>query len=567
MAQMFPEHIPAETKSPAERKLFQAFREQLDDDYVVFHSVNWLGKDAEGRPCDGEADFVIAHPERGILVVEAKSGEIRYERGEQTWWRRSRDGTWDLMKRNPIEQAMVSKHRLLQELRRIPRLENVRLIGGHAVAFPDIALPADWDELELARELVLDCNGMGDVGKWVQEALEYWRLGVPKRRLSAQVLRNALVSLLGKTIELRIPLWTRFNDEKQEIIQLTEEQYRLLDSLNRRRRAKICGCAGSGKTLLAAEKARRLGNRFDVLLTCYNRALAASLKRQFEHNPHVTVMRFHEICGHFARQANIALEDTEDDDYYRKQLPAAFERALRTVPERFDAIIVDEGQDFQPDWWRLLLQLLRDPQQGILYIFYDDNQCLYQHALEFPIEDEPFPLTFNCRNTQNIHRAVTQFYQSDEKPQARGPIGAPIEYVWYNSPAELNECLGALLVRLTQNENVPTNEIAVLTPSHKSTQRWREMPHLGPGFSYEYPPAVGTVYGTTIFAFKGLERAVVILTEVDSLWLPAWDKVKIDELLYVGCSRAINYLVVLLNRQGDTHVHELFAKAGLKRET
>lgn len=567
MAQMFPEHMSPETKSPAERRLFDAFRDQLDADYVVFHHVNWLGKDPRGRARDGEADFVIAHPERGILVVEAKGGEIRYDRGEQTWSRRSLDGTWEPLKRNPIEQAVVSKHHLLQELRKMPKLEKVRLIGGHAVAFPDIALPADWDELELARKLVLDCTGMRDVARWVQGALAHWQMGVPKRAVSANVLRDALVNLLGKTIELEAPLWTRFNEERQEIIRLTGEQYRVLDLLNPRRRAKICGCAGSGKTMLAAEKARRLGERFDVLLTCYNRALARSLKRQFEENPHVTVMGFHEICGHFAQQANIPLKDTDDDDYYLRRLPAALELALHTVAERYDAIIVDEGQDLQPAWWDLLVQLLRDPQQGILYIFYDDNQCLYQHALEFPIGDEAFPLTINCRNTQNIQRAVVQFYRSDEIPKVRGPMGAPIEYIWYDAQPDLGRCLDALLVRLTQQENIPVEEIAVLTPSYRSIQRWLEMPHHGPALSYNYPPSAGTVYGTTIFAFKGLERSIVVLTEVDSLWLSNWAQVNLDELLYVGCSRAINYLIVLLNRQGNPKVHELFAKAGLRYET
>ncbi len=334
MAQMFPERISAETTGDAEHKLFEAFREQLDADYIEFHHLNWHGKDKEGRPRDGEADFVIAHPERGLLILEVKGGEILYDRGAQTWWSKSRDGTRHRLKRSPIEQAMESKFRLLQELRRMPGLKNARLIGGHAVAFPDVPLPADWSELELPRELILDHSGTQHLGRWVEDALAHWQEGMPKRRVSAQALRDALVDLLGKTIELRIPLWSQFNDEEQEIIRLTEEQYRLLDSLNRRRRAKICGFAGSGKTMLAAEKTRRLGKRFDVLLTCYNKALALHLKLQFEHYPRVKVMRFHEVCEYFARQAHIPLNDTDDDEYNLRQLPAALERALNTVAER-----------------------------------------------------------------------------------------------------------------------------------------------------------------------------------------------------------------------------------------
>ncbi len=389
---------------------------------------------------------------------------------------------------------------------------------------------------------------------------------MPRRRPSAQDLRDALLDLLGKTVELKIPLLNQFHEEEQEIIRMTEEQYHVLDVLNRQRRAKICGFAGSGKTMLAAEKARRLGQRFDVLLTCFNRALAAQLKRQFKSQPRVKVMRFHEACEYFAQQASISLNNTDDDGYYKGELPAALKCALQSVPERFDAIIVDEGQDFEPEWWPLLTQLLRDPLQGFLYIFYDDNQRLYQRTLTFPIKQEPFVLTFNCRNTQNIHQIVTQFYQSEQTPEARGPMGEPVELVWCDSGDALYKSLDELLVRLTQGEHLPTEEIAVLTPFHKNVKKWIETPHRGPALSYQYPPPPGTVLATTIHAFKGLERSIVIVVGLDNPGLLTWKQADLDTLLYVGCSRAKHYLIALLNRQGNVQVHEAFAKARQKQE-
>ena len=68
-----------QTESSAERLLYEAFLEQLDDEYVVFHSVDWVLADRRGRPEQGEADFVVAHPEDGVLVIEVKGGEVRYE--------------------------------------------------------------------------------------------------------------------------------------------------------------------------------------------------------------------------------------------------------------------------------------------------------------------------------------------------------------------------------------------------------------------------------------------------------------------------------------------------------
>jgi hypothetical protein len=72
MARMYPNQLSPDTISDAERRLYEALRDRLEDGYTVFHSVAWQSLDAEGRPRDGEADFVIAHPRRGILVMEAK---------------------------------------------------------------------------------------------------------------------------------------------------------------------------------------------------------------------------------------------------------------------------------------------------------------------------------------------------------------------------------------------------------------------------------------------------------------------------------------------------------------
>ena len=79
MARMFPARLRADTKSMAERKLYEVLRDNLADDYVVFHTVAWLARDTRGGAQDGEADFVIVHPDQGVLVVEVKGGNIRFD--------------------------------------------------------------------------------------------------------------------------------------------------------------------------------------------------------------------------------------------------------------------------------------------------------------------------------------------------------------------------------------------------------------------------------------------------------------------------------------------------------
>ncbi len=563
MAQMFPPRIGDDTASAAERKLFRAFQEQLDDDYLVFHHVNWHGRDEEGRPRDGEADFVIAHPQGGVLVLEAKGGEIVYERATQSWWSIGGDGKRHRLKKSPIEQAMICKHRLAQEFRAMPALARAKFLVGHAIAFSDVPLPAQWSEWDIARELVLDKNALRDVNAWTRGAMDYWRADKTMREVSPAQLRDALFDLLGKTIELRTPLWSQFNDEAEQIVGLTREQYRVLDHLNRQRRAKICGCAGSGKTMLAAEKARRLGAQgFKVLLTCYNRFLEARLKKQLRAQSNVTVMRFHAVCEEFAKRAQV-LPPKGDDQTYYAALPDALELALKSDPTRYDAVIIDEGQDFRAAWWKGILQLLKDRENGIFYLFYDDNQRIYSRDRALPIQGEAFPLTRNCRNTKHIHEAVTQFYQSQEQPEAVGPLGAPIEYQWYETSDELRARVDEILIRLIEKENIPSNEIAVLTALNERSALSGRTTFRGPALTKMYPPPAGQVIWTTISAFKGLEASIVILAEMDQAWMPQWKQVDFDRLLYVGCSRAKHQLFVLLNRKGNADVHRAFGKAGL----
>ena len=88
MARMYPKEL-VDVKSRAEVDLYIAFEQELDSSYTVFHSVPWLGLDENRRPRDGETDFVIAHPQRGILVLEVKGGGISYERESDRW--KSRD--------------------------------------------------------------------------------------------------------------------------------------------------------------------------------------------------------------------------------------------------------------------------------------------------------------------------------------------------------------------------------------------------------------------------------------------------------------------------------------------
>ena len=132
MARMYPNQLDPDTKSDAERLLYQAFDEKVDNSYTVFHSVAWQSLDGEGRPRDGEADFVIVHPTRGILVLEAKGGSIRCDPRTDYWTSADRRGQTHEI-RDPFIQARYSRYALqdyLQVILHLPPQRGYLVFGG-----------------------------------------------------------------------------------------------------------------------------------------------------------------------------------------------------------------------------------------------------------------------------------------------------------------------------------------------------------------------------------------------------------------------------------------------------
>jgi hypothetical protein len=208
---------------------------------------------------------------------------------------------------------------------------------------------------------------------------------------------------------------------------------------------------------------------------------------------------------------------------------------------QYDAVIVDEAQDFHPAWWLPLQCLMPDSKRGVFYVFFDDNQNLYGTPLDWLQDLESYYLLTNCRNTQYIHRSFLPFYRNNRLPRARGPEGRPPHVIYYTGESELRRRLGAVLQRLVVEERVQTDQIVVLTQhAPQNTLLWRR-PHVGNWqLTEKWPPASGEVYATTVHQFKGLESPVVILAEL----APSTHQ-DLNTLLYVGCSRARNHLVLV----------------------
>jgi len=534
MARIYPNRLDDATESHAERALYEIFRDRLPDDVLVFHSARWQVRDRRRGARDGESDFIIVDPARGVLVLEVKGGAIRYD-GERGEWTSN-----GIPIKDPFEQAERGKYSLIAKMREMPVWSRGHPYVCHAVAFPDGEVEADLRP-DAPAAIILDVRAAEDPAPWLAALFDHYAAHSP---LDADDLA-ALVDLLAPTRTLRLPLVRSIRREGKRIVELTEEQYTLLNLLRNRRRVAISGCAGTGKTMLALEQARRLASQgYAVLLTCYNRDLADYLAWEGDLPSEVMVSNYHHLCRELAECAGLDVAPpptTDAGDYYTQYLPERLFEAADLLGAQYDAVIVDEGQDFAPHYWETLMMLLQDPDEGIFYIFYDDNQNLYNVDFEIPESFDHYPLDRNCRNTQHIHRTFMSFYRQRDavQPQAIGPEGRPVEIYYYDSERDLRERLRRILHRLTVEEGVAAEDIVVLTP-YRKRGLVQDCPRLGNLQLVATPPQrANEVYCSTIYSYKGLEAAVVILAELQPT------SQDLETLVYVGCSRACHHLIIL----------------------
>jgi superfamily I DNA/RNA helicase len=557
MAKVFPETLTNDVRNdPAKRaeiKLYDLLTKQLGNEWVVFYHVAWLGRTrAVDAPRDGETDFIVAHPKFGILLIEVKGGEISYNGAQRLWISRDRSGNeYEI---DPFGQVMRCKYALLNKLHSLPGWSKQHIAIGHAVAFPDrsiahIPLPPD-----APPEIIIDGRHLSELAVRVEEIMRYWQGQDTVAASSGNALIRDLERLLAPTMTLSHPLVIQMKDEEREILRLTAEQFRMLDLLRRTRRAAIYGCAGSGKTTLAVEKARRLADEnFRTLLTCYNKALGSHLAQVTDalKMEQLQVCTFHQLCYYMAKEAKIDLPmpvRTNAQRIFDEDYPDALSKAVAARPDlKFDAIIVDEGQDFQDTWWLALEDCLREGRESIFYVFYDDNQRVYSDRGAIPSELPRYPLEENVRNTRNIHRALAAYYQGEFASLPRGPVGRSVEIYPYSTPLELKKMLSSLLHKLLVSEQLDAKDLVVLTPKGLNRSQLQGLELSGKyRFVEQYTGRPGDILYSTIHSFKGLERPVVIVVELDEDLLAS--AAARDALCYVAFSRPRNYLVLLGKR-------------------
>jgi hypothetical protein len=538
MARTFPRTLlDDDIKSDAERKVFGALRDQLSEDWTVFHSASVIFRDHAEGARDDEGDFVLCHPERGIVCLEVKGGGLECRYGE---WFRLPGGAAKERMRDPFGQALDHRYALARKIAEQDGWKDRKLFLVHALAFPDISVHKLVLAPDAPQEILLGRSDLDDMPAAIERVLAYHAGSRDKREAPGPEGVAMLEHLLAPSFRIEVPMATLFAEEDKALVELTEEQAAILNHYGRDRRMAVTGCAGSGKTMIAIERARRLAQAGrNVLFVCFNKALCKHLADSSKVDG-LDFFTFHGLCTRLAHRAEIELPKYEGElppEYWSSVLPNALVEAVGKLGGQYDDILVDEAQDLESDWLMALTYTLRDVDLGSIWLFMDDNQRVYDAALEVPPEYRPFDLTVNCRNTQAIHAEVTKLYRGETVPEVKGPPGRQPELILTEDEPGTIE---AVLDRLCVTEDVRPQDVVVLSGHGRENS---EIYGEGAGrWSYTDKRGRGgkSVFFSSIRGFKGLESPVVVLCELDNL-----DAESRDSQLYVGLSRARNHCVIV----------------------
>lgn len=553
---MMPAYCPDDAP-PGEKAVYAELQRNHDtSDWIVLHS---LGIADHIRQVEGEADFVVIIPDTGILVIEVKS-HLSIDRRS--------DGTWKLgndapTSRGPFQQASEAMHSLRDFLKKkhvdlssMPMLSAVWFTGVRARTM----LPAnpewhDWqvldsEDLKTAPAAILRALAAGK--KHLGDKIYHFAYGGVGPDAEGA---NRIAGLLRPRFELATVAGDRRRARESQLIFFIEEQFLALDSLSENRSVLFSGPAGSGKTFLAMESARReVATGKQGQLLCFNRFLGERLSADMADLVGLRVGTFHQELLRLA-----GLPDAPDNpatEFWREELP---ERAAEALIEGdvapADFLVVDEIQDIATDLYLDVLDLMVDGglKEGRMLLFGDfERQAIFENEkgrerLRARAPHMPtYKLVQNCRNLPRIGYQVNLLSRLRPGYQQFRRLDDGVDPTFHQYQAGQDQSAQlAGAVRGLKGEGYELNEIVVLSPLRDSstaatvTDPWlRQI--LKPADGRSARP--GQVHYSTIHAFKGLEAPAVIVTDLDEK--AAIDS--FDSLLYVGLTRATDRLIAFI---------------------
>lgn len=525
MARLVPPDALLSINNDDERRVVKALM-QMPGPWLVI--PNLMGRDGNR---DWETDVVLVHPDHGVIIVEVKGYRPNISGGQ---WQGHPPDQEPAPKQARDNAARIE--RLLRDVVNGFRGRQVEYAVCFVKAKPLGKLPGTGG---LQREQVITGNELGEIEVAIERLVQWSK----KTGWLDDPQIQAIVDELCPDSAFRWDRESLAALAREEMRSLAEQQIDSLRTLRRNRRVAVSGSAGTGKTRLAvawARDAARSDENTRVLVTCFNEPLNNMIANElavFENIRVQTVLGlFVDLLSDSGRPPK---GDAEGDpgEYWNRELPSALHADFQHITERFDVIVIDEAQDFNPAWIGMLEALLDPDGDRQMLMLFDKAQGIYRRGFRPPEPADGWvvaSLTRNCRNADEIAQLL---YRAFGAARAVSAAPAALGCVFHEAGKHnVVEVVGSILADLASQGRDPRrivvqpmrNDIRDALRSELGLVKWEQ---------WSTSPEEEHVLCENVHRLKGLEFDTVIIVGLH-------ENLE-DDLLYVGISRAVSELFVV----------------------
>lgn len=550
MVTFIPPYMGEEIKSNAEKKMYDVLQELDMEDAYVLHS---LGLPRHQSKIYGEIDFVVVC-KRGVACLEIKGGRVECRDGK--WFFTDRYGTERQKPEGPFAQVTGNMFSLITELKNKfpnnPHMKNVLVACG--VVFPDIEFRSTSQEI--IQEIIYD-NSTEGITDYINNVFDYWegRQHREPSKLSPNDVKEIVNYLRGNFVFVPT-LNDRLNNIEKRLVRLTTEQVQIMNALDVNQHLLIDGNAGTGKTLLATEFAKRKAQQGQkVLFLTFNKNLANNVNRHLLEQSNIKVINIHALFGEYVTVDTVKMSQNPQK-YFSDELPEQFFEWVNNLePEqldklKFDVIVMDEGQDIiKPAYLYSLDILLKDGlDKGKWAIFYDEMQNIYNPDFDDGMElinsypCTKFKLFVNCRNTVQIGTFSSKV-SGIEMKEFLHENGEEVHKVSYTDLTDFKKKISEIIKNL-RAEKVDMTDVVFLTPKKYSNSMLNKIEYKVNTLGDEFDDKSILPRYSTIQGFKGLDSKIIILTDVEEI-----SEKNFSKFMYIAGTRARTLLYVVASEK------------------